>query len=149
MSVIQSTFKNDYPTRLLGAPATGELSNDITRELEGVANCAFGQPVFKGAADKGVILTVSAALVGFALRRVGQVVSGTRTADTYLPKDNVLVRERGALTADCVTAANKDQPVFITPAGKVSNAAAGNTAAAGWVFDETIAAAAAVNIIRR
>ncbi|MGF7156465.1 hypothetical protein [Novosphingobium gossypii] len=45
----------------------------------------------------------------------------------------------GRLTS--TTAAAKDNPVYVTAAGTITNVANGNTAAAGWKFDDTIAAA--------
>ena len=149
MAVTQNTFNEDYATRTIGAETDGELSNILTGHLEGATPAPFGAPVFKGVADKGVTLAVSANLRGWLVSSPGLPLAATRPADTFAPGDNVRIKERGGICVDSATAANKDQPVYITPAGKASNASAGNTLAAGWLFDETISAAGAVAIARR
>jgi hypothetical protein len=150
MSIKQATFNNDYGTRRAGMKTDNELSNVVSRYLEGTVSIPFGAPVYKGATDRGVIATPSAGnLVGFVEENVGMLVTATRLPDTYAPGDRLPVVERGGTATESVTAGNKDQPVFVTPAGKISNASAGNVAATGWVFDETIAAAGIVAIARR
>jgi len=149
MAVVQNTFDENYATRLAGMETDGELSNIITGTLEGATPAPFGAPVFKGVADRGVTLVVSANLRGWLIASKGLSVTSARPADTFAPGDNLRIKERGGIAVDSVTAANKDQPVYITPAGKASNSSAGNTAAAGWVFDETIGAAGIVAIARR
>lgn len=149
MAVVQSTFSEDIVTGYPGMEADGELSNIITGTLEGSTACAFGRPVFKGSADRGLSLTVSANLRGFAIARKGLPVTSDRAADTYAPKDNVPVKNRGKIWVASTTAAAKDEQVYITSAGAITNASSGNTAATGWFFDDTISAAGNVRIVRR
>lgn len=149
MAVLQNTFNEDAPYGYPGMDADGELSNIITGTLEGSTACAFGRPVYKGSADDGVSLTVSATLRGFALAKKGLPVTAARAADAYIPGDNVAIKERGKIWVASTTAAAKDAQVYVTSAGAITNASSGNTAATGWVFDDTIAAAGLVRIARR
>lgn len=149
MAVLQNTFAEDAPLGYPGMEADGGLSNILTGTLEGAATCAFGRPVYKGTNDDGVSLTVSANLRGFAIAKKGLPVTSARPADTYAPGDNVAIKERGTIWVTSTTAAAKDAPVYVTSAGAITNVASGNTAAAGWVFDDTISAAGLVRIARR
>lgn len=149
MAVLQNNFGEDIPIGFPGMEADGELSNIITRTLEGSTPCVFGRAVFQGTADRGVTLTVSSDLMGFALSSIGLPVLATRAADTYAPKDNVRIKNRGKLWVQSSTAANKRQPVFLTSAGAITNVSTANTEAEGWEFDDTISAAGLVRIVRR
>jgi hypothetical protein len=150
MAVTQSNFGETYEKGYAGMEADGELSNIVTRTLEGAAACAFGRPVYKGVTDRGCSLTVAAdELVGFAIADKTLPVTLERAADTFAPRDNIGVKERGKIWVPSTTAANKDQPVYVTPAGAITNVAGANIEASGWVFDDTIATAGVVRIIRR
>jgi hypothetical protein len=149
MAVIQSNFGETIAQGFPGAPANGELSNDISLNLEGATACAFGRPVYQGTADEGATLVVSAALRGFALRSQTLPETTARPVDSYAPGDTMAVRERGVLHVTSTTAAAKNGQVYVTPAGAISNSASGNTAATGWLFDQTLAAAGIVMIARR
>jgi hypothetical protein len=149
MAVVQNNFVQDIPFGYPGMEADGELSNIETRTLEGATPCPFGAPVFKGVADRGCSLTVSANLIGFAIAHKGNVVTANRAADVYAPGDTLPVKNRGKIWVNSTVAANKDDPVYLTSAGAVTNVSTSNTAAAGWVFDDTIAAAGVVRIVRR
>ena len=149
MTVTQSAFTENPPIGYPGMEADGELSNIITAYLEGATACEFGRPVFKGAADDGATLVVSAALRGFARANKGLPVTSTRAADTYAPGDVMEIKERGKIFVNCATAANKDAQVYITAAGLVTATVGANQIATGWVFDTTIAAAGITRIVRR
>lgn len=151
MAVLQSTFVEGYDKGYPGMEADGELSNIITRNLEGATACAFGRPVYKGTADRGCDLNaVAGELAGFAIADKGLPVTSGRAADTYAPLDNIAVKERGKIWVASATAANKDQSVYIVAAsGAVTNVVGANIQATGWVFDDTIAAAGVVRIVRR
>ncbi|WP_447724614.1 structural cement protein Gp24 [Sphingomonas koreensis] len=149
MAVLQSTFNDDPPYGYPGMEADGELSNILSRVLEGSTACAFGRPAYQGVADRGVTLTVSADLVGFAIAHKGNVVTADRAADTYAAGDVLPVKERGKIWVTSTTAATKGQPVYVTAAGAITNVSTGNTAATGWEFDDTIAAAGIIRIVRR
>ena len=149
MVAVQSSFSGTPAFGFPGMEADGELSNIVTGILEGATACAFGRPVYQGTADRGLTLTVSANLIGFALASKGQVVTADRAADTYAPGDNVPVKERGKLWVTSASAADKGDPVYVTAAGAITATATGNTAAEGWAFDDTITAAGLVRIARR
>lgn len=149
MAVLQSTFGEDIPNGFPGMQADGSLSNILTRTLEGSTACPFGRPVYQGSADRGLTLTVSAALVGFALARSGLPVTSARAADTYAPGDNVPVLERGVIWVTSTTDAAKGGQVYVTSAGAITKSSSGNTAATGWLFDDTIGAGGIVRIARR
>lgn len=149
MAVLQNNFAEDIPVGFPGMEADGELSNILTHTLEGSTACPFGRALFQGAADRGATLTVSDDLLGFAIARTGLPALATRAADTFAPKDNVPIKNRGKIWVLSSTAANKRQPVFLTSAGAVTNVSTSNTAADGWEFDDTISAAGLVRIVRR
>lgn len=149
MAVLQSNFNEDIPVGYPGMDASGELSNIITGTLEGSTACAFGRPVYQGTGDKGLTLTVSSALKGFALARKGLPVTSDRPADHYAPGDNVPVKERGVIWVTSSTDATKGGQVYVTSAGAITKTSDGNTAATGWFFDDTISGAGLVRIARR
>ncbi len=149
MAVLQSTFNDDAPKGYPGMEADGELSNIITRTLEGATACAFGRAVYQGTAARGATLTPSANLLGFAVARKGLAVTSTRAADTFIAGDNVPIKNRGKIWVASAAAAAARGKVYVTPAGAITSASSGNTEAVGWEFDDTIAAAGCVRIARR
>lgn len=149
MPTVQSTFTEDLANGFPGMEADGSLSNILSRHLEGSTACAFGRPVYRGSGAKGVSLTVSANLEGFAVARKGLPVTADRAADTYAPGDTLPVMERGVIWVTSSTTASKGDQVYVTSAGVITNSDSGNTAATGWFFDETITAAGIARIARR
>jgi hypothetical protein len=151
MAVLQNAFSEDIPGGFPGMEADGELSNIITRTLEGETACAFGRPVYRGTADKGCDLTVQAnELLGFATARKGLPVTSDRAADTFAPGDNVPIKERGKIWVTSSTTCADGEAVYVTSAGAVSNSSGGgNVAATGWVFEDTLSAPGIVRIVRR
>lgn len=149
MPTLQSTFSEDIPGGFAGMDADGELSNIISRVLEGSTDCEFGRPVYRGSADRGVTLTVSASLMGFALARKGLPLTSDRPADVYAPDDTIAVKERGKIWVTSTTVAADGAQVYVTSGGAISNSSGGNTAATGWFFDDTISAPGVVRIVRR
>ena len=148
MAVIQSTFTENLDAIYPGMDASGELSNIITRTLES-ASVGFGKAVYAGTADSGASTTVSARLLGFTLADKGLPVTAGRAADTYILGDNLAVKNRGAVGVAVSVAVADGDPVYVTPAGLITNVASGNTAAAGWEFLDTLAAAGNGRIVRR
>lgn len=146
---LQDTFSEDIPYGFAGMDADGILSNIESFHLEGVTACEFGRPVYQGAGDRGCDLTVDANLLGFALARTGLPVTSDRAADTFAPGDTLPVKRHGKIWVTSTTVANKGEQVYVTAAGAITNASGGNTAADGWFFDDTIAAAGLVRIAKR
>ena len=149
MDVLQSTFVEDIPGGFAGMEADGELSNIISRTLEGSTACEFGRPVYRGTDDKGCSLTVSANLYGFAVARKGLPLTADRPADKFAPGDTIPIKERGKIWVNSTTATADGAQVYVTSAGAISNSSSGNTAATGWVFEDTLAGAGLVRIVRR
>lgn len=150
MAVLQSNFNEDIPVGYPGMEASGELSNIVTGTLEGDDPLPFGTPAYQGTGNKGLTLSVSAALKGFAIARKGLPVTADRAADTFAPGDNVPLKERGVIWVNAGTAANKGQQVYVVTATRViSNSSSSATAATGWFFDDTISAPGLVRIARR
>jgi hypothetical protein len=149
MAVFQSNFGEDLGLGYAGMDADGELENGVSLILEGATACAFGRPVYAGVADRGATLVVSAALRGFVRAHKGLPVTADRAADVYAPGDIMSVKERGKIWVTSTTSAANGDPVYVTAAGAITNVVGANTAAAGWVFDDTIAAAGLVRIVRR
>jgi hypothetical protein len=150
MAVLQSTFVEDIPNGYPGMEADGELSNIISLTLEGATACAFGRPVYKGSADRGCSLTVGANLRGFAIaRKASYAVTTARAADTFIPGDTIPVKNRGKIWVTASVAVAKDDQVYVTSAGVITNVSTSNTIATGWFFDDTITAAGVVRIVRR
>jgi len=149
MAVLQSTFGEDYPVAYAGMEADGETSNIITRSLES-ASCAFGKAVYRGSADRGAVTTPAAGtLYGFTIANPGLPVTADRAADTFIAKDNLRIKNRGKIWVNAAVAVADGDPVYVTPAGLITNVATSNVAATGWEFDDTIAAAGLVRIVRR
>jgi hypothetical protein len=151
MAVLQNSFSENISYGYPGMEADGELSNIITRTLEGETACEFGRPVYRGTADKGCDLTVDANLLGFAIAQKGLPVTDDRAADTYAPGDNVAIKERGKIwvTIDSNGSTDGAQVYVVTATGVISSSSGSATAATGWFFEDTRSGAGIVRIVRR
>jgi hypothetical protein len=149
MAILQDTFVENPAAMVPGQKINGELYNDISRTLES-ATLKFGAPVYRGVGNKGVTGTPAAGkLMGFALLTHTLPETKTRPIDSYVTNDEVTVRNSGQVAVACATAAVHGNDVFVTPAGVVTATSAGNIAATGWVFEDSIAVAGNVIIVRR
>lgn len=148
MAVVQNTFGEDIATGYPGMEADGELSNIISRTIES-ASVGFGKAVYAGTNDRGCVTTPSAELLGFTIAHKSLVVTAARPADTYIQGDTLPVKNRGKIWVLAGAAVADRDPVYVTPAGAITNVATANTAAAGWIFDDTVASGAPVRIVRR
>lgn len=149
MAVVQSTFAEDIPSGYPGMEADGETSNIITRTLE-AGTVGFGKAVYRGANDRGAVATPAAGtLYGFTIANRSLPVTADRAADTYAAKDSMRIKNRGKIWISAAVAVADGDPVYVTSAGAITNVATSNTAATGWEFDDTIAAAGIVRIVRR
>lgn len=148
---LQSTFSEDIPYGFAGMEADGELSNIISRTLEGATACAFGHPVYRGTDDKGCDLSVGADLLGFAVARKGLPVTDDRAADTFAPGDTIPIKERGKIWVTCDSNGSTDgaQVYVVTATGVISSSSGSATAATGWFFEDTRSGAGIVRIVRR
>lgn len=149
MAVLQNSFSESIPGGFPGMEADGELSNIISRTLEGDTDCEFGRPVYRGTDDRGCDLTVGSDLLGFAIANKGLPVTSDRPADVYAPGDTIRIKERGKIWVTSATATADGGQVYVTSAGAVTATSGGNTAATGWFFDDTITTGGVVRIVRR
>jgi hypothetical protein len=150
MPVVQSTFTEGFVAGYPGMVATGETANRLTRTLEDASGLGFGKAAYRGVGDHGCIKTPAVGtLLGFTIADHGLVVTSTRPADTYAQNDNVGIQNRGTIWVDGSIAVADGDQVYVTPAGLITNSAAGNTIAPEWFFQETLAAAGLVRIARR
>lgn len=151
MAVLQSNFSEDIPFGYAGMEADGELSNIISRTLEGNTACSFGAPVYRGTDDKGCDLSVQAGeLLGFAVAQKGLPVTANRAADKYAPGDTVAIKNRGKIWVDCsTTCADGGQVYVVTASGAITSSSSSATEATGWVFEDTLSAPGLVRIVRR
>lgn len=152
MAVTQDTFRDAPGRGFPGMVANGETSNRISRTCEDAAGIPFGNAVYAGAGDRGCTGTPSVRHLGFAMADVGIVpLPGGVAADIYPRYSSVGIMTDGAICVTAGAAVADGDPVYVTPAGVITNTAAAgaNFAATGWIFDETVASGAVVRIARR
>lgn len=144
---------NDAPAKgFPGMVRNGETSNRISRTVEDAAGLAFGKFAFRGAGDHGCTGTPNAEPLGVAIADHGvQPLPGGVAADIYPQYSTAGIMGYGSTFVMAGVAVNDGQPVYVTPAGVITNVDGGgaNFAATGWEFDETIAAAGLVAVVRR
>lgn len=106
MAVAQSTYSTTLPVGLAGQIANGETSNRISRTVESSAGVGFGQPVFRGSGDHGVVIggTFAATGAGSAAAS-GNVGTGTITATPAITAGAKAGRYTIILLATSATAA--------------------------------------------
>lgn len=153
MAIVQDVF-NDAPAKgYPGMVRNGETSNRISRTVEDAAGIAFGRFVFRGAGDHGCTATPAAGKVlGVTIADHGVVpLPGGVAADIYPQYYTAGIMGGGSI--DVVAGVNvaDGDPVFVTPAGVITNVDGGgpNIRAGTWEFDETVAAGGIVGVVRR
>jgi hypothetical protein len=82
MAVAQSTYPLVHPIGLVGQVINGETSNRISRTVETAAGVAFGQPLFRGSGDHGVVIGGTFAATGGSAAGAGNTGNGTMGAIT-------------------------------------------------------------------
>jgi len=150
MAIVQDTYAEGYAKGFPGMVANGETSNRISRTCEDAAGIAFGKFVFRGTGDQGCTATPNAFPLGVAIADKGiPVLPGGVAADIYPQYQSVGIMNLGAIYVVAGEAVTDGAPVYVTPAGAIVDTVGANTAAPGWVFDETAANGAIVRIVRR
>lgn len=149
MAVLQSTYTEDPAIGHAGMVLSGATSNRITRTVEDAAGIGFGKAVFRGSGDHGCTGTPSAAGLGFAIATSALGLLPGADADEYQQYDNAAIITEGEIVVSAAVAVADGEPVYITPAGLITNASSGNTLLTGWVFDRTTAAAGLVPVAKR
>ncbi len=151
MAVIQDTYNNAPAKGYPGMVANGETSNRLSRTCEDAAGIAFGRFVFRGAGDEGCTATPTLGKdLGVSIADHGiPVLPGGPVADVYPRYASVGIMDGGAIYVQVGAAVNDGDPVHVTPAGAITNVAAGNVAVTGWEFDETVASGGICRVVRR
>lgn len=150
MAVNQTTYIDTPVPAYAGMVANGETSNRISRTIEDAAGIGFGKAAYRGAGDHGCTATPAAnALLGFTIAHEVQGLLAGQTADTYAQYANVAIMTLGAIWVNTAVAVNDGEQVYVTPAGAITNSAAGNVAATGWFFDTSTSGADLARIVRR
>lgn len=152
MAIVQDTF-NDAPAKgYPGMVQNGETSNRISRTVEDAAGVAFGKFVFRGAGDHGCTATPNADVLGVTMADHGvQALPGGVAADIYPQYYTAGIAGAGRIYVNASKAVADGAQVYVTPGGAITDADGGgaNQAAGTWEFDETIAAAGLVAVVRR
>lgn len=152
MAVIQDTY-NDAPARgYPGMVVNMEPSDRLSRTVEDAAGLAFGAAAFRGTGDRGTTGTPAAgAELGFVIADHGQPLLPGGTADTIPQYDSAAIIGRGVVCVQVGADVDAGDPVYVTPAGVVTNddAGVGNVEMVGWVFDETVANGGICAVARR
>lgn len=104
MAVAQSTYSTTLPVGLAGQIANGETSNRISRTIESAAGVGFGQPVFRGTADHGVVVGATFAATGAGSEAAGNVGTGTITDAPTIAAGAKQGRYQAVLLATSATA---------------------------------------------
>lgn len=159
MAVVQDIYNTAPAVGYPGMVANGETSNRITRTVEDAAGIAFGSPVWSGAGDRGCTATpgTAANFLGFAIADHGEVIlPGGIAADRVAQYRSLAIMASGAIYVQNGPNAVNDRAAVTIGAGAGAADAIGSTAADathiatnGWVFDDTVAAAAIVRVAKR
>lgn len=104
MAVAQSTYSTTLPVGLAGQIANGETSNRISRTIESAAGVGFGQPVFRGSGDHGVVVGGTFAATGAGSEAAGNVGTGTITDAPTIAAGAKQGRYQAVLLATSATA---------------------------------------------
>lgn len=142
MPEVQSSYPENQPVALVGMVANQESQNRITRLLEDVAALGFGKAVFRGAASNTCTATPAAGrFLGFSL------LDAVQENDAYPSKKAVGIMAQGVIWVrnGAAAVAHGDQ-LYVTPAGAITNVAAGNVILPGVEADSSAAPAALLRV---
>lgn len=148
LNSVQSTYTTAIPSGYAGMIADSRLRNIISRTVEDAAGVGFGKPMFRGSGDHGVTATPSAAFMGFTVAKHDtQVIPGATTPDLYRQYQSAGLMDMGRMWVSASLAVNDGDPVYVTPAGALTNVSnSGANFLLPAVYDDTIAAAGLVRI---
>lgn len=151
MPAVQTIYTDTIPVGFPGMVANGETSNRISRTVEDVAGIAFGKAAFRGTGDHGVTGTPTAGgFLGFVIADHGiQVLPGGVAADIMPQFSTAALLTLGSIWVTAGSATTDGAQVYITPGGAITATAGANIIAPGWFFDDTVANAAMVRVVRR
>lgn len=163
MAVIQDVY-NDAPAKgYAGMVKSGETSNRMSRTVADAAGLAFGAFAFDlavaSAANDHLCTGTPTAnkCLGPVIANHGlQVIPGGVAADIQPRYSSAGIMAEGAIYVPASVAVAKDDDVYVTPAGLITNTAnaganikATTPAGRSWKFDETTAGADLALVVLR
>lgn len=141
MPAIQSTYTTNITRGRPGFIPNMTAADLISRNVENAGGIPFGTAVAAGATRKGCIPYAGTKFIGFAVRE-----RSTLIGEQFSQGESARIIIKGpVLVTSAVAVADRD-PVYLTPAGLVTNVASGNFAVPGAVFDEPTTAAGLASI---
>jgi hypothetical protein len=158
MAIPQPNYREGPDRGFPGMVANGETSNRISRTVEDAAGLPFGAAAFEGAGDRGCTRVPSADFIGFAIADHGvQPLPGGVAADIYPRYASAALMVAGPICVTTSVNVAKRDPVYVTPAGLITNVDGGGAnfraqpadGGAPFSFDETVAAGGVVRVVRR
>lgn len=156
MAVVQSTHSATLAKAYAGCVANGETSNIISRIVETSAGIAYGKAVFRGTADRGVVSTPSAGLIGITVANyAAPAVEATGVQDDIYPQNSTAgVMTSGVIWVTVGSDVTDGAQVYVgdgdpLTAGAFSSSSTGNVILTGWFFEDTVSSGALARIAKR
>ena len=149
MPPIQTTYTSDYAPGYAGLIANQETSNVISRIVADAAGLQFGVPVFQGPTDHSVTSTPGTPFVGFSVldKTVRPNLSfAPAQTNAYAQNDTAAILTLGVVWVVASVAVVAGEPVFVTPAGLITDQASGDAAIPRASFVNSVAAGGLVKI---
>lgn len=146
---LQTEYRDTQPAAVAGAQATMIPATIVSRNVETAGGIPFGRAVAQGAADKGIVLAGTGAtkIVGISLLDRSATGSAT-TADAFRQRESARVLTKGDIWVAAAAAVAAGDPVYVTGAGALTNAATDNTAIPGARWDTSTTAAGQLAVVR-
>lgn len=149
---VQDTYTATPAKGFPGMVSNMETSNRISRTCEDAAGIPFGAAAFRGSGDHGCTDTVgtAATFLGPVIAEPGiPVLPGGVAADLFPLYESVPIMTQGAILVTAQDAVTDGAPVYVDAATGGWTDTSTDNIATDWIFDETVAAAALVRIVRR
>ncbi|GJD52397.1 hypothetical protein OPKNFCMD_5162 [Methylobacterium crusticola] len=137
MPPVQTTYPGRPGPAYEGMLAGQEPAGIVSRTVETPEGIGFGKPAFQGARDDG-IAAAGAVFRGIVL--VDHNVRPSGAGDAFAKGETAPVLVRGVVWVAVSGTVAAGAPAFLTPAGAVTAAAAGNTPMPDAHFDSSAAA---------
>lgn len=148
LNSVQSTYATAFASGYAGMIADGRERNILSRTVEDAAGITFGLAAFRGAGDRGVTATPSAAFMGIVVAQHDtQATPSATTPDLIRQYQSAGIMDEGCIWVSASLAVADGDPVYVTPAKaftNVSNSGANFLLPAR--YEDTISAAGLVRI---
>lgn len=141
MPAVQSTYSANISRGRAGFVPNMLAADMISRNVENAGGIPFGAPVAQGASNKGCIPYAGAKFLGFAVRERSALIG-----EQFSQYESARIMIKGPLLVNAAVAVASRDPVYLTPAGLITNASSGNFLVPGAVFVEATTAAGLVEI---